>query len=114
MTDPERLLWGRLRDHRLNGFGFRRQVPMGRYVADFVCHAAKLVVELDGGQHAEAVGISRDVRRDAWFAAEGYLVARFWNHDVLTALDTVVETIHSHALARTSSPGGDNGAGDPR
>ena len=50
-TDAERILWSELRDHRLNGAGFRRQVPIENYVADFVCHAAKLVIELDGGQH---------------------------------------------------------------
>src|ERR1700712_4878786 len=50
-TDAERILWSELRDHRLNGAGFRRQVPIGNYIADFVCHAARLVIELDGGQH---------------------------------------------------------------
>ena len=50
-TDAERILWSELRDHRLNGIGFRRQVPIKNYIADFACHAAKLVVELDGGQH---------------------------------------------------------------
>ncbi len=63
-TDAERILWLELRDHRLNGAGFRRQVSIGNYIADFVCHAAKLVIELDGGQHFSEQGEQADAHPD--------------------------------------------------
>jgi very-short-patch-repair endonuclease len=89
-TEVERRLWSRLRGHRLAGFKFRRQVPVGPYIVDFLCAAQRLVIELDGGQHAES---DRDRSRDAWFEARGYRVLRFWNTDVMTNPDGVVFAI---------------------
>jgi very-short-patch-repair endonuclease len=92
-TDAERILWSELRDHRLNGTGFRRQVPIKNYIADFVCHAAKLVVELDGGQHFSDQSERADAARSAVIEARGFLVLRFTNHDVMTNRVGVLETI---------------------
>jgi len=92
MTDAERKLWWRLRDRRFAGHRFLRQVPIGPYVADFVCRPARLVVEVDGGRHAES---RTDAARDAWLARQGHRVLRFWNHDVLRAPQTVLDTIFS-------------------
>ncbi len=90
-TEAEALLWRRLRDRQLAGAKFRRQVPIGPYVADFVCYASKLVVELDGGQHAE--NVEADTTRTAWLEDRGFRVLRFWNHDVLANPDGVLERI---------------------
>jgi very-short-patch-repair endonuclease len=92
-TDAERILWSELRDHRLQGAGFRRQVPIERYIADFVCHAAKLVIELDGGQHFSDDGEQTDARRSAVIEAGGFKVLRFSNLDVTTNRAGVLETI---------------------
>jgi very-short-patch-repair endonuclease len=77
MTDAERKLWSLLRRSSLQGFRFRRQIPIGRYVADFACMSQHLIVELDGGQHAERVDY--DEGRTTWLAGVGYRVLRFWN-----------------------------------
>jgi very-short-patch-repair endonuclease len=90
-TDAERTLWFRLRNRRLNGLKFRRQMPIKSYVVDFCCESAHLVIELDGGQHAERS--SEDTKRTTDLEAYGYLVLRFWNNDVLSNIDAVVETI---------------------
>ena len=90
-TDAERKLWLRLRDRQVKGAKFRRQHPMGRYVADFCCPDRMLVVELDGGQHlaqAEA-----DQRRTAFLRELGYRVLRFWDNDVLAETDVVLQQI---------------------
>jgi very-short-patch-repair endonuclease len=89
-TDAEMKLWFGLRDRRLGGFKFVRQDSIGPYVADFVCRDRKVVVEVDGGQHAEN---ERDMTRDAYLISEGYRVLRFWNSDVLRNVDGVLETI---------------------
>ncbi len=93
MTDAETRLWSRLRAHRLDGISFRRQVPIGPYIADFVCHRARLIVELDGGQHVESAS---DAKRDAWLNAQGFEVLRFWNNDVMSNIDGVLEVIAQH------------------
>jgi len=92
-TDAERIIWSALRALRLNGASFRRQAPIGPYVVDFLCHAAKLVVELDGGQHFESDQQRRDARRDAHLASKGYRVLHFNNYDVMTNRTGVLETI---------------------
>jgi very-short-patch-repair endonuclease len=97
------MIWNALRAHRLNGASFRRQTPIGPYVADFVCHAANLVIELDGGQHFEDANAQRDVQRDAFLASKGFRVLRFNNHDVMTNRQGVLETIAA-ALAVAPSP----------
>jgi len=86
-TRAEARLWGALRAGRLGGWKWRRQVPLGPYILDFVCFDADLVVEVDGGQHAEQVGY--DTRRTAYLEAEGLRVLRFWNSAVLTNRDGV-------------------------
>ena len=100
-TDVELMLWRALRDSALP-FKFRRQHPIGRRIADFACPARSLVIELDGGQHADAV--AADTARTAELAKHGYRVIRFWNNDVLENLEGVMETIRQ-ALEKQSSPG---------
>jgi very-short-patch-repair endonuclease len=92
-TDAERILWSELRDHRVNGTSFRRQVPIANYIADFVCHSAKLVIELDGGQHYSDGQEAADARRSAMIEAKGFRVLRFSNHDVMTNRAGVLEVI---------------------
>jgi adenine-specific DNA-methyltransferase len=90
-TDAEARLWNALRARRLGGWKWKRQVPVGPYFADFLCHEAGLVVELDGGQHSEQ--IAYDERRTAHLARCGFRVLRFWNHAVLENSDGVCFTI---------------------
>lgn len=88
-TDAERKLWQRLR--ALSGFAhFRRQATIGPYFADFACHTHRLVIEIDGGQHAESAS---DTIRTAYLEASGYRVLRFWNNDILGNIDGVVDVI---------------------
>jgi primosomal protein N' (replication factor Y) len=96
MTDAERRLWSALRGRRLRGYKFRRQHPLGPFVADFACIEHRLVVEADGGQHAESPD---DERRTAWLERRGWRVLRFWNTDILTNIDGVQDVI-LRALAR--------------
>ncbi|MDO8293211.1 MAG: endonuclease domain-containing protein [Gallionella sp.] len=90
-TDVEQKLWYYLRAHRFMGKKFKRQKPMGRYVVDFVCLEEKLVIELDGGQHAE--NIEYDQQRDSWLRSEGYKVLRFWNNELMGETEGVLERI---------------------
>ncbi len=101
-TDAERLLWFRLRDRRLEGSKFKRQVPIYQYVMDFCCSDARLIVELDGGQHG--VHAEADTARAKRLEELGYLVLRFWNNDVLNNLDGVLETILSTAKQHSPEP----------
>ncbi len=103
LTGAERLLWKHLRAHRFGRAGFRRQSPMGPYIVDFVYHKAKLVIEIDGGQHAEAEQIAADRRRTVWLAARGYRVMRFWNNEVLKNIDGVLDKIEIALRARPPS-----------
>jgi len=100
MTEAERKLWSRLRSGQL-GVKFRRQVPIDRYIADFACIEARLVVEVDGGQHN--IDIASDRARTAVLETAGYLVIRFWNYEVLKDIDGVVERIAGTLAAGTSS-----------
>ena len=100
-TDAEVLLWGQLRRRQLSGHRFRRQHPIGDYIADFVCLSQRLVIELDGGQHQERRG--RDSIRDHELESQGYRVLRFWNHQVFEELDAVVARIATE-LVETSAP----------
>jgi very-short-patch-repair endonuclease len=91
MTDAEIKLWQNLRCRQINGFRFRKQSPMGQYIVDFICHEARLIVEVDGGQHTEAM--EYDDQRTRWLESQGYKVQRFWNNEVLEQLETVIEVI---------------------
>ena len=90
-TDAERRLWYRLRGARLDGCKFRRQHPIGPYVADFACIERRLVVELDGGQHIELA--RRDAARSEYLRLRGWRVVRFWDNETLDDTDAVVECI---------------------
>ncbi len=93
MTDAEIRLWGRLRLHRLNGHRFQRQRTIGNYIVDFYCPSAKLVIEIDGGQHYLEEKQNTDFRRDEYLKLKGLRVIRFTDTDVLTNTDAVVEEI---------------------
>jgi very-short-patch-repair endonuclease len=97
MTEVERRVWQILRLHQMKAYKFRRQVPIGRYIADFVCHEARLIVEIDGGQHDRSS--PRETERSGFLQNQGYRILRFWNNEVLTNLDGVHETI-AGALGR--------------
>jgi len=86
MTPAERRLWTILQRRQIEGFHFRRQCPIGRYIADFACLEARLLIEVDGGQHMDAAA---DVRRDTFLREEGFQVLRFWNNEVMTNLEGV-------------------------
>ena len=90
-TDSERLLWQRLRFWQVDGCKFRRQQPLGRYIVDFVCLQKRLIIELDGGQHAQQADYDKE--RDGWLRDQGFVVLRFWNNDVLRNIDGVLERI---------------------
>ena len=91
-TDAEKLLWKHLRSRQLDGYKFRRQCPIGRYIVDFVCKSNMLIVEIDGGQHAELT--AKDEARTDFLNKEGYKVVRFWNNDVFSDTDAVLQSIH--------------------
>jgi very-short-patch-repair endonuclease len=101
-TEAEKLLWGKIRDRQIEGFKFRRQQLIGSYIADFVCFEHRLIIELDGGQHAEMEG--EDGIRDSWMRAEGFEVIRFWNNDVFQNLEGVLETIRKHLISPHPNP----------
>jgi very-short-patch-repair endonuclease len=106
MTDAERRLWARLRRDQIEDCPFRKQVPIGPYIADFACLPLKLVIEVDGSQHSERpptprlrrTGKASDERRTAWLEARGYRVLRFWNNEVLGEIAAVSEVIRSAVL----------------
>ena len=100
MTDAEQRIWYHLRGSRLLGAKFRRQFPIGPYIADFACLASRLIVEVDGGQHNESL---HDARRDQFLRERGFTVLRFWNNDVLADTDAVLAAI-CDALAVGPSP----------
>lgn len=91
-TDAEAVLWNRIRNRQIDGHKFARQVPIGAYICDFVCREKQIVIEVDGGQHAES---ATDAIRDNYLIAEGYRVLRFWNNDVLGNLEGVLTTIQT-------------------
>jgi len=100
-TDAELALWQALRKSQVEGFRFRRQVPVGPYIADFVCHSAKLVIEVDGSQHEQnqAYGKVRTARMEI----DGYRVLRFWNNEVLGNIEGVLEVVRSALLQGENS-----------
>jgi len=102
-TDAENLLWLLLRGRRVGGFKFRRQHPVGHYILDFYCEEAGLAIELDGGEHNQDAGLSKDRHRSSALAKMGIEVIRFWNDEVLTATEAVLERIFLTATARAAS-----------
>jgi len=90
-TDAERLLWKHLKTKQLDGLKFRRQEQIGRFIADFVCFEKRLIVEADGGQHAQEV--EKDEERTTWLNAQGFTVLRFWNNEILSNIEGVIDVI---------------------
>ena len=103
-TDAEALLWSRLRARQVGNLKFRRQRPIGLYFADFACMEVGLVIELDGGQHAEESGNRNDQKRSDAMAVLGFQTLRFWNHEVLTETNAVLEKILQIAETLTPAP----------
>jgi very-short-patch-repair endonuclease len=102
LTNAEKLFWWEVKDRRLDGYKFRRQHPIGPYIADFACIEGKLVVEIDGGQHADAMPY--DQQRDDYLQSQGFRVLRFWNADVQTNMEGVIDTILVALNGETGSP----------
>ena len=102
-TDAERALWRRLRARQISGVKFRRQAPIGNYIVDFISYDARIVIELDGGQHAASPQYERDVERDRWLEEQGFLVLRFWNSDVLLNMAGVLSRVLEAIDQRRSS-----------
>ena len=103
-TSPEKLLWGELRDRRLGGFKFKRQVPRGPYVVDFLCAETKLIVELDGGVHRIMEVAIRDQLRTDYLEQHGYRVLRFGNAEVLSRIDRVRDAILAACVGEAPHP----------
>src|ERR1700679_1966228 len=103
MTRAETLLWRYLKADRIDGLGFRRQVPIRNYIADFICMSAKIVIELDGESHDFEERQNADQNRDAFFVSEGFQILRFTNEQVMSNLEGVVETIRQTAADRLRS-----------
>jgi len=100
MTDAESYLWQRLRSRQIHGLKFRRQHPVGKFILDFACIEAKLIIEVDGGQHNEMQ--IQDNQRTAWLEAQGWKVLRFWNNEVLQNIEGVlVEVLNALALDKS-------------
>lgn len=100
-TEAERKLWYYLRAHRFMGLKFKRQKPIGRFIVDFVCVEHRLIIEVDGGQHADQT--KKDQHRDTWLRRQGYTVLRFWNNEVMQETEGVLEQIRL-ALPVSPSP----------
>ena len=101
-TGAERWLWQQLRNRELLGWKFRRQRPIGRYIVDFVCIEKKIIIELDGSQHAE--NQTADSKRSEYLKEKGYQILRFWNNDVLVSGEAVLNKILSNLTEDTPSP----------
>jgi len=101
-TDVERLLWRYLRNSQIEGVKFRRQQPIDAYIVDFVSFDNRIVIELDGGQHAD--NVKYDEQRSACLRGNGFTVLRFWNNDVLENIEGVLEVIRLHCLGELPPP----------
>jgi very-short-patch-repair endonuclease len=109
-TDAERKLWMHLRSRQMNGFKFRRQQPIGRYIVDFFCPESRLVLELDGGHHADQV--QADQRRTEFLTKAGYRVLRFWDNEVLTDTEAVLQKISNELNNPSPQPSPSRGEGE--
>jgi very-short-patch-repair endonuclease len=103
MTDAELKLWNAVRAHRLMGLGFRRQFPVAGFIVDFACPERRLIVEIDGSQHADGAASRYDAARTETLRVNGWIVLRFWNDDVLRDIDNVC----AHIVAASGLAGGD-------
>ena len=101
-TDTERYLWRQLRAKQIKGLKFRRQVPIGPYIVDFVCFEKKLIIECDGGQHSER--INEDTKRDTWLQRKGFKVLRFWNNEIIQKRQSVLDHIFQVCDEKSPSP----------
>ncbi|MCY3829449.1 MAG: endonuclease domain-containing protein [Rhodospirillaceae bacterium] len=105
-TDAEKRLWYFLHKKQLDGLRFKRQEPIGKFVANFVCTSLRLVIEVDGGQHG--VEVEKDAARTAWLESQGYIVIRFWNNEVMNNIEGVLATIREEVATlkamRTAPP----------
>jgi predicted GNAT family N-acyltransferase/very-short-patch-repair endonuclease len=115
MTEAEMAVWGLMRSRQIDGYRFRRQVPLGPYIVDFACHAARLIIEIDGGQHDQSS--TEETERNRFLEGQGYRILRFWNNDVLTNPEGVWVTIsteltENHPLPTLPHRGG--GLSPPR
>ncbi len=93
LTEVEKVLWYWLRKKNISGARFRKQAPIGNYIADFACHNPKLIIELDGGGHA--LQQNYDKKRDDWLRKEGFYILRFWNNEITENIENVLEIIYN-------------------
>jgi len=100
MTDAESVLWQRMKAKQFGGLKFRRQEQIVRFIADFVCFERGIIIEADGGQHA--IEREKDEERTQWLNSQGFTVLRFWNNDILTNIEGVMEAIRSACVAAPS------------
>ena len=101
-TDAERLLWRYLKAKQFNGLKFRRQAQIGKFIVDFVCYEQSIIIEADGGQHA--IEKEKDEERTQWLNSQGFRVLRFWNNDILTNIDGVMERIRMSCDSPVNAP----------
>ena len=101
-TDAEQQLWHQLRAHRFMGLKFKRQKPIGQYMVDFICIEYRLILEVDGGQHIDRM--EYDDERTAWLKSEGFMVLRFWNHEVLQKMEGVLERVRQAVAPSPPAP----------
>ena len=111
LTDAEQILWQHIRKEQINGNKFRRQQPIGKYIADFVCQPKKLIIEIDGGQHNESININADQERTIYLNQAGYKVIRFWNNEIFNNINGVLEYL-KETLDSLPTRGGGSGWGD--
>ena len=108
MTDAEKSVWQILRLYQIDGHRFRRQVPLGRYIADFVCRDVRLIIEIDGSQHQESA--PQEAERTRFLQGQGYRILRFWNNEVLSnpegVRSTIAENLRCHPLPTLPHQGG--------
>lgn len=88
----------------MEGIKFRRQEPVGNYIVDFICFDRRIIIEIDGGQHARDENVNKDKERDEWLRNQGFKVLRFWNNDVLNNINGVWEVIRKHVFATLPLP----------
>jgi len=98
MTKQEQKLWNILRNKKFYGFKFKRQVPIGNYIVDFVCELQNLIIEIDGGQHNEPCNIKRDIERTEFLNSKGYKIIRFWNNEIEENIEGVCKIIYQNLI----------------